>query len=162
MRAVAELGRELVAPLDEARVLEVVATHARETLEMPDLAIWLREGEGDFMRFAVGKGQFSGPLTDRARPLRMDEGVVGRALLERSPVWTPDVLTDPRIRLSPESRHWIEEVGGRAILAVPLIREHLEGALVAYRQAGERLPHPAIQDPSVLAQPGAAPPPDAP
>jgi hypothetical protein len=48
------------------------------------------------------------------------------------------VLADPRIHLSPESRHWIEEVGGRAILAVPLIREHLEGALVAYRQAGER------------------------
>ena len=156
MRAVAELGRELVATLDEARVLELVATHARETLEMPDLAIWLREGESDFMRFAVGKGQFSGPLTDRARPLRMDEGVVGRALLERSPVWTPDVLTDPRIRLSPESRHWIEEVGGRAILAVPLIREHLEGALVAYRQAGERFTDREIEYLSVFANQVAA------
>src|SRR5258708_32359807 len=156
MRAVAELGRELVAPLDEARVLEVVATHARETLEMPDLAIWLREGEGDVMRFAVGTGQLSGPLTDRARPLRMDEGVVGRALLERSPVWTPDVLTDPRIRLSPESRHWIEEVGGRAILAGPPIREHLAGALVAYPQAGARLPAPPDRDPSRVRPPGSA------
>ncbi len=156
MRAVAELGRELVSTLDEKRVLELVATHARETLEMPDLAIWLRDGENDFMRFVVGKGQFSGPLTDRARPLRMDEGVVGRALLERSPVWTPDVLADPRIHLSPESRLWIEEVGGRAILAVPLIREHLEGALVAYRQAGERFTEREVEYLSVFANQVAA------
>src|SRR5260370_37973221 len=156
MRAVAELGRELVSTLDEKRVLALVATHARETLEMPDLAIWLRDGENDFMQFAVGKGQFSGPLTDRARPLRMDEGVVGRALLERSPVWTPDVLADPRIHLSPESRHWIEEGGGRAILAGPPIPEHLQGALVAYRQAGEPIPQPAGADPSRVAQHAAA------
>src|SRR5258708_15186665 len=136
MRAVAELGRELVSTLDETRVLELVATHARETLEMPDLAIWLRDGENDFMQFAVGKGQFSGPLTDRARPLRMDEGVVGRALLERSPVWTPDVLTDPRIRLSPESRLWIEEVGGRAIPAAPALPQHLAGGPGGDRRAG--------------------------
>src|SRR5258708_34309457 len=123
MRAVAELGRELVAPLDEARVLELVATHARETLEMPDLAIWLREGESDFMRFAVGKGQFSGPLTDRARPLRMDEGVVGRALRERTPVWTPDVLPGPPIRLSPESRHSSE--ASRARAGPGACRDHL-------------------------------------
>jgi GAF domain-containing protein/ActR/RegA family two-component response regulator len=156
MRAVAELGRELVATLDEARVLELVATHARETLEMPDLAIWLRDSESDFMRFTVGKGQFSGPLTDRARPLRMGEGVVGRALLERSPVWTPDVLADPRIHLSAESRHWIEEVGGRAILAVPLVREHLQGALVAYRPAGERFEDREIEYLSVFANQVAA------
>ncbi|HEX5530632.1 MAG TPA: GAF domain-containing protein, partial [Methylomirabilota bacterium] len=151
MRAVAELGRVLVSTLDEARVLELVATHARETLEMPDLAIWLRDGETEFMRFAMGQGQFSGPLSDRARPLRMDEGVVGRALLERSPVWTPDVLADPRTQLSPESRHWIEEVGGRAILAVPLVREHLQGALVAYRAAGARFTEREIEYLSVFA-----------
>ena len=151
MRAVAELGRELVSTLDEARVLELVTIHARDTLEMPDLAIWLRDGETEFMRFATGQGQFSGPLSDRARPLRMNEGVVGRALLERSPVWTPDVLADPRIQLSPESRHWIEEVGGRAILAVPLVREHLQGALVAYRAAGQRFTEREIEYLSVFA-----------
>ena len=76
---------------------------------------------------------------------------MGRALVERSPVWTPDVLADPRIQLSPESRHWIEEVGGRAILAVPLVREHLQGALVAYRAAGERFTEREIEYLSVFA-----------
>jgi len=156
MRAVAELGRMLVSTLDEARVLELVATHARETLDMPDLAIWLRDGETEFLRFAVGRGQFSGPLTDRAQPLRMDEGVVGRVLDDGRPIWTADVLADPRIRLSPESRRWIEEVGGRAILAVPLIREHLQGALVAYRHAGERFTEREVEYLSVFANQVAA------
>ena len=156
MRAVAELGRVLVSTLDEARVLELVATHARETLAMPDLAIWLRDGDTDLMRFAVGQGQFSEPLSARAEPLRMDEGVVGRALVERSPVWTLDVLADPRIRLSPGSRHWIEEIGGRAILAVPLVREHLQGALVAYRPAGSRFTDREIEYLSVFANQVAA------
>src|SRR5581483_12166821 len=116
MRAVAELGRVLVSTLDEERVLSLVTTQAREALGMPDLAIWLQIGQTDRVRLAAGQGQYSGPLTRRARPLRIDEGVVGRSLRERRPVWTPDVLADPTVELSAEARGWIEEVGGRAIL----------------------------------------------
>src|SRR6185295_11459535 len=136
MRAVAELGRVLVSTLDEARVLEIVATQPHESLGMLDIGIWLQEGDGGAMRLVAGQGTFSGPLAERAQPLKADEGVVGRALAERAPVWTTDVLSDPRIELRPESRRWIEEIGGRAILAVPIVREHLAGALVVYRPAG--------------------------
>jgi GAF domain-containing protein/CheY-like chemotaxis protein len=137
IRVVAELGRVLVSTLDEARVLEIVATQAHESLGMLDIAIWLQEVAGGPMRLAAGQGPFSGPLAERAQPLNADEGVVGRALTERAPVWTTDVLNDPRIQLRPESRRWIEEIGGRSILAVPLIREHLAGALVVYRPVGQ-------------------------
>ena len=137
MRAVAELGRVLVSTLDEARVLEIVATQAHESLGRLDVAIWLQEAEDGRLHLAAGQGMFSGPLTGRARPLDADEGVVGRALSERAPVWTQDALNDPRIQLRPESRRWIEEIGGRSILAVPLIREHLAGALVVYRPMGQ-------------------------
>jgi GAF domain-containing protein/anti-sigma regulatory factor (Ser/Thr protein kinase) len=138
MRVVAELGRALVSTLDEARVLEMVATQAHESLGMLDIAIWLQEGDDGPLRPVAGQGPFSSRLAERAEPLNADEGVVGRALTERAPVWTPDVLNDPRIPLRPQSRHWIEEIGGRSILAVPLIREHLMGALVVYRPRGER------------------------
>jgi GAF domain-containing protein len=138
MRVVAELGRVLVSTLDEARVLEMVATQAHESLGMLDIAIWLQEADGGPLRLAAGQGPFSSRLAERAQPLHADEGVVGRALTERAPVWTPDVLNDPRIPLRPESRRWIEEIGGRSILAVPLAREHLMGALVVYRPLGER------------------------
>ncbi len=137
MRVMAELGRVLVSTLDEARVLEIVATQAHESLGMLDIAIWLQEADGGPMHLAAGQGPFSGPLTERAKPLNADEGVVGRALAERAPVWTADVLNDPRIELRPESRRWIEEIGGRSILAAPLVREHLVGALVVYRPVGE-------------------------
>jgi GAF domain-containing protein/ActR/RegA family two-component response regulator/anti-sigma regulatory factor (Ser/Thr protein kinase) len=138
MRVVAELGRALVSTLDEARVLELVATQAHESLGMLDIAIWLQVGNEGPLCFAAGQGPFSSRLAERAQPLDADEGVVGRALTERAPVWTPDVLNDPRIPLRPESRRWIEEIGGRSILAVPLAREHLMGALVVYRPLGER------------------------
>ena len=137
MRVMAELGRVLVSTLDEARVLEIVATQAHESLGMLDIAIWLQEAAGGPMHLAAGQGPFSGPLAERAQPLNADEGVVGRALTERAPVWTADVLNDPRIALRPESRRWIEEIGGRSILAVPLVREHLVGALVVYRPVGQ-------------------------
>jgi GAF domain-containing protein/CheY-like chemotaxis protein len=137
MRVVAEVGRVLVSTLDEARVLDIVATQAHESLGKLDIAIWLQEADGGAMRLAAGQGPFSGPLAERAKPLNADEGVVGRALTERAPVWTADVLNDPRIELRPESRRWIEEIGGRSILAVPLVREHLVGALVVYRPVGQ-------------------------
>jgi GAF domain-containing protein len=118
-------------------VLEIVATQAHESLGSLDIAIWLQEVDGGPLHLVTGQGMFSGSLSGRAQPLNADEGVIGRALAERVPVWTADVLIDPRMRLRPESRRWIEEVGGRSILAVPLIREHLAGALVVYRPAGQ-------------------------
>jgi GAF domain-containing protein/CheY-like chemotaxis protein len=137
MRVVAEMGRVLVSTLDEARVLEIVATQAHESLGKLDIAIWLQEEADGPVHMVAGQGPFSGALTGRAQPLNPREGVVGRALEERAPVWTTDVLHDPRIQLRPESRRWNEEIGARSILAVPLIREHLRGALVVYRPAGQ-------------------------
>jgi signal transduction histidine kinase len=71
-------------------------------------------------------------------------------------VWTSDVLQDSRIRLRPASRRWIEEIGGRAILAVPLIREHVLGALVAYRPKGARFADHEVEYLSVFANQVAA------
>jgi GAF domain-containing protein len=138
MRVVAELGRVLVSTLDESRVIEIVGTQAHETLGMPDMGVWLQDPDSGGLHLAAGRGPYSAPLARRAEPMEPGEGVVGRALTEGRPVWTSDVLHDPRIRLRPESRRWIEEIGGRAILAVPIIREHVLGALVAYRPPGAR------------------------
>jgi GAF domain-containing protein/CheY-like chemotaxis protein len=151
MRAVADLGRVLVSTLDETRVLDLVATQARETLAFPDLAIWLQDPDTQLLRLAVGHGEFSGPLAETAKPLQVDEGVVGLALRDGRPVWTPDVLSDPRMHLRAESRRWIAEIGGRAILAVPLVREHIRGALVAYRRRGEHFGDREIEQLSVFA-----------
>jgi signal transduction histidine kinase len=156
MRTVAELGRVLVSTLDESRVMELVVTQAHETLGKLDIGIWLQEAGGGRMRLLAGRGQFSGPLVQRAEPMEPDEGVVGRALAEGQPVWTSDVLQDSRIRLRPASRQWIAEIGGRAILAVPLIGEHVVGALVAYRPNGAQFTDDEVEYLSVFASQVAA------
>jgi GAF domain-containing protein len=156
MRVVAELGRVLVSTLEESRVMELVVTQAHETLGLLDIGIWLEDADSGLFRLVAGHGQFSGPLIQRAEPMDPDEGVVGRALAERRPVWTSDVLQDSRIRLRPASRRWIEEIGGRAILAVPLIREHVLGALVAYRPNGARFADHEVEYLAVFASQVAA------
>jgi signal transduction histidine kinase len=156
MRVVAELGRVLVSTLEESRVMELVVTQAHETLGLLDIGIWLEDAESGLFRLVAGHGQFSGPLIQRAEPMDPDEGVVGRALAERRPVWTSDVLHDSRIRLRPASRRWIEEIGGRAILAVPLIREHVLGALVGYRPKGARFADHEVEYLAVFANQVAA------
>src|SRR4029450_9450593 len=59
-----------------------------------------------------GRGASWAPWADPAKPLHVDEGVVGLALTEGRPVWTADVLGDPRVHLLPESRRWIAQIGG--------------------------------------------------
>ena len=60
-------------------------------------------------------------------------GVVGRAVAERRPVFTPNVLEDPRISLTSEQRALVARSQRRATLAVPLLLkdEVIGGLLVA-------------------------------
>src|SRR5262249_1891032 len=56
--------------------------------------------------------------------------VVGLAVRERRPVTTPDLLTDPRIALTPELRATLEHAPYRSVLAVPLLsHERVIGVL---------------------------------
>ena len=50
----------------------------------------------------------------------MGEGTAGRALRERSPVWTADILNDPAIPLSTDTRILVEREGYRGVLSVPI------------------------------------------
>jgi GAF domain-containing protein len=60
-------------------------------------------------------------------------GVVGRAVAERRPVFSPNPLHDPHILLTPEQRPLVEQTPRKAALAVPLILkdEVIGGLLVA-------------------------------
>jgi GAF domain-containing protein len=60
-------------------------------------------------------------------------GVVGRAVAERRPVFTPNALEDPQIALTPEQRTLVARSPRRATLAVPLILKDdvIGGLLVA-------------------------------
>jgi PAS domain S-box-containing protein len=57
-------------------------------------------------------------------------GMVGLAIRERQAVLTPNILTDPRVTLTPELREAIEHAQYHAVLAVPLlVQDRVVGAL---------------------------------
>jgi PAS domain S-box-containing protein len=57
-------------------------------------------------------------------------GMVGLAIRERQPVLTPNILTDPRVALTPELRAAIDHAQYHAVLAVPLlVQDRVVGAL---------------------------------
>jgi signal transduction histidine kinase/CheY-like chemotaxis protein len=74
---------------------------------------------------------------------------VGLAVRERRPVTTPDLLTDPRIALTPELRATLEHAPYRSVLAVPLLsHERVIGALAL----GDRKGRVFRQEEVLLAQ----------
>jgi signal transduction histidine kinase/ActR/RegA family two-component response regulator len=78
-----------------------------------------------------------GPRVDWNRVLARGTATVGRAVAERRPVATADLLDDPRVTLEPEARARIERSGYRAVLAVPLLLEdRVFGGLAVGDRAG--------------------------
>ena len=53
-------------------------------------------------------------------------GMAGRAVREGHPVWTPDLLADPRVPVAPWLRERLEAEGLRTVAAAPV---RLEGAI---------------------------------
>jgi len=82
-------------------------------------------------------GQVGLTLGDRVAVMPSGFGVVGRAVQQRQPVATADVLTDPQIALTPELRQYVEQEQIRAVLAAPLIVQgRVIGALATGTRAG--------------------------
>jgi len=136
MRAVAELGRTLVSTFDVDQILETAIARARDTLGVSHVSVCLEEPETGRLRF-VRDAAFPDEF-NQAHVIEPGEGVAGRAVAEGRPVWTPNILTDAQIRLRPETRRRIEQVGTRAVLALPLMREQPFGAMVVQREPGHR------------------------
>ena len=81
----------------------------------------IRHLEPDGTLVALARAGGAGPLTsERWRTYPVGIGAVARAVALRRAVWTPDVLTDPEIRLTPALREFYKTTADRAVLAVPL------------------------------------------
>jgi GAF domain-containing protein len=79
-----------------------------------------------------------GPATDWVgQTLRLGVGVAGRTVAEGHPVWSPDLLADPRTPVSPWLRERLETEGLRSVLATPLsVGDDTVGALGVLDGAG--------------------------
>ncbi|HSE94220.1 MAG TPA: GAF domain-containing protein, partial [Methylomirabilota bacterium] len=125
MTALADVERLLTETLDP----DVVAQRIADGLPLLVRAHW-----AGVYRLEAESGDLVGVSVSGAAPwsprLPAGDGAVGLAVREGRPIVTTDILSDPRITLTPESRAVAEAALHHAVLAMPLvIRDRMIGGI---------------------------------
>ncbi|HYE93011.1 MAG TPA: GAF domain-containing protein, partial [Terriglobales bacterium] len=139
-RVLADLMRRLTASID----LETVEAHILEAalslFDVPTASLFSVEpGTGNLIR-----GRVAGEGAERARMLvgltiPPGTGAAGRAIQERAPVTSVDIVADPRLSFPETHRQLMAQAPNRAALAVPLmVDDHVPGVLVFYAPTGRQ------------------------
>lgn len=128
--ALARVGKELTETLDVAQVSDRIVTTVFRLVRGRRAALYqLDAASGDLIRVATA-GEV-GPEKWLGQRLPAGAGIAGRAVAERLPIWSVDLLADPRITLPDFWRQRLEEEGYRAAVGLPLIaRGAVIGAFV--------------------------------
>jgi len=140
--ALASVGRVVSQSLDADEVAKRVVESVRDVCVARMAGLYrLESASGDLILMAgVGAG------VDWNRVLPRGTATVGVAVRERQPIVTGDLLEDPRMTFTPETRARIERSPYRAVLAVPLmIQERVIGVLVVGDRAGRLFGEEAIR-----------------
>ncbi len=134
--ALAGVGRLISQSLDPAEAGQRIAESIRALLTASASALYRLEADsGNLVAVAISGD--AGPAFGRNIIFTHGTGVAGLAVRERQPVVTPNLLTDPRVRLMPDVRACIERASYRAVLAIPLvIQDRVIGALGVGDRAG--------------------------
>jgi signal transduction histidine kinase/CHASE3 domain sensor protein len=133
LRALGEVSQAVNSTLELEAVLAAIAEHAVALAECDAGAFCAWDPEAQVFRIQATHALDPAAVAALTRrPVRLGEGSVGRAGLERRAVQIPDIDQDPGYALV----DIIRRPGYRALLAVPLLRdETLVGGLVLCRKA---------------------------
>ena len=124
----ARLARALTESLDMDTVTDRVVTSVVAVFKARAAFISLVEPDGFLCCVALA----GNPLNEFQRAYRSPPGVgmAGRAVAERRPVWTSDVLNEPGLEFQDEFRRAVAAANNRSVLVVPLrIKEDVIGVL---------------------------------
>ncbi len=116
--ALSAVGEALVQSLDAGSVGRHIAEATRGLLGGTLSALWELDHVTHQLVVVATSGE-GGPFPPGTRIPR-GQMLAGFAVTEGRPVSTPDVLTDPRLTLTPETRALVEKSGHGSVLAVPL------------------------------------------
>src|SRR5438132_675669 len=147
--SLAELGQLLTRSLDAAEVNQRIVESVRSLLNTNGAVLYRVELETQNLVALAFSGDVGPDFTERAAVIPRGYGVVGRAVRERRPVGTPDVLADQNVALTPELRSYVEGAAFRAFLGVPLL---VQGRVVGALGIGTRAGHVFDADEIQLAQ----------
>lgn len=126
--ALSAVGRALVQSLDAESAGRHIAEGIRVLLGGTLTVLWELEPASNRLVAVATSG--SGHSFPPGTRIPQNEMLAGFAVTEGRPVSTSDILTDPRITLTPETRALVEESGHGSVLAVPLIiGERVTGVL---------------------------------
>ena len=92
--ALAEVGRDISSTLDLSKVMDRIATHAKDLLNADDSAIFLPEGDGRVFRAIVAIGKASDEI--RNTLIRTGEGIIGNLAASGQAECINDTTVDPR------------------------------------------------------------------
>ena len=135
--SLADLGRVLTRSLDAGDVSQRIVDSIRMLLGTSAAVLYRVDAATQNLGSIAFSGQVGLTLSDRVAVMPSGFGIVGRAVQQRQPVTTADVLADPQIVLTPELRQWVEQGQIRALLAAPLIVQgRVIGALATGTRAG--------------------------
>jgi PAS domain S-box-containing protein len=117
--ALIETGRELAGGLEPAEVAGQVAASVVRVFGAQHATLYRLDREAARLVCIAAAG-VGDPAAWRGKAVLLGEAMVGRAVAEERSVWTPDVLTDPKISLPEWTAARIRADGFRSVLAVPL------------------------------------------
>ncbi|MDX1417500.1 MAG: GAF domain-containing protein, partial [Candidatus Promineifilaceae bacterium] len=75
MAALAEIGNDIATIMELEPVLELIAGRAKKLLNVRDIAIYLREGEGETFKAPVALGEYTAEVMDAT--IRLGQGLTG-------------------------------------------------------------------------------------
>jgi signal transduction histidine kinase len=135
LQALSDVGQAVSSTLDLERVLSTITARAVQ-LSAANGGLIYEYDETTQEFYPRGSDRLDEEFGEviRAEPIRLGEGVAGKAAAIRAPVQVADVL-DERTYDVARIRAVFEQRGFRSLLAVPLLFEHrIIGALVVWRQ----------------------------
>ena len=117
--ALIETGRELAGGLEPADVARQIATSVVRVFAARHATVFRLEPEGGRLVCIAAAGA-ADAKSWHGRTVGLGEGAEGRAAAEERSVWTPDVLSDPKISLPEWAEDAVRAAGFRSVLAMPL------------------------------------------
>jgi PAS domain S-box-containing protein len=124
----ARVSRRLTESLDIDEVAQRIADSILPLFQAQSSVVRLLLPDGSLACVAI-----AGKWLENFKPgylLPPGVGLVGRAVNEKRPLWTRDILDEPSVVLTPEFRRGLAGAGHHAVLAVPLqIKGEVIGAI---------------------------------
>jgi len=131
----ARVAQSLTETLDMTAVGERIVTSVRELFGVKASTLRLLQPDGSLRTLASTGEGFS--ISYGGGVLPIGTGLASVAVAEGRPIWSADVLNEPRIRLTDQMRDYQLRSGNRSMIAVPLrAHEKIIGALGLSDQTG--------------------------